>query len=182
MNRKQAIALALAIAGTSAFAQEATSDIWMHAQSNKSFEQVRAELVQARKDGTIKFGSAGYMEKVASVKSRDQLRAEVASRPPQRRAGRDRQRGLRVRAGREVADHAGQQVRRSPLRGSGSAGRSARSAPPGAQRREESGSQFSGRAAVEHPLQRSASTGLVQCWSKPAACARARSFALPPAR
>jgi len=79
MNRKQVIAIALAIAGTSAFAQEATSDIWMHAQSNKSFEQVRGELVQARKDGTIKFGSAGYMEKVASVKSRDQLRAEVAA-------------------------------------------------------------------------------------------------------
>ena len=79
MNRKQAIALALAIAGTSAFAQEATSDIWMHAQSNKSFEQVRGELVQARKDGTIKFGSAGYMEKVSSVKSRDQVRAEVAA-------------------------------------------------------------------------------------------------------
>ena len=79
MNRKQAIALALAIAGTSAFAQEASSDIWMHAQSNKSFEQVRAELVQARKDGSIKFGSAGYIEKVASVKSREQLRAEVAA-------------------------------------------------------------------------------------------------------
>ena len=79
MNRKQVIAIALAIAGTSAFAQEATSDIWMHAQSNKSFELVRGELVQARKDGTIKFGSAGYMEKVASVKSREQLRAEVAA-------------------------------------------------------------------------------------------------------
>jgi hypothetical protein len=79
MNRNQIVAIALAIAGTSAFAQEATSDAWMQAQSTKSFEQVRAELVQARKDGTIKFGGAAYMEKVASVKSRDQLRAEVAS-------------------------------------------------------------------------------------------------------
>ena len=79
MNRNQVIALALAIAGTSAFAQEATSDSWMQAQSTKSFDQVRAELVQARKDGSIKFGSAGYIEKVASVKSRDQLRADVAA-------------------------------------------------------------------------------------------------------
>ena len=79
MNRNHLVALALAIAGTSAFAQEATSDNWTQAQSTKSFEQVRAELVQARKDGSIKFGGAGYLEKVAAVKSREQLRAEVAS-------------------------------------------------------------------------------------------------------
>jgi hypothetical protein len=79
MNRNHLVALVIAVAGTSAFAQEATSDSWMQAQSTKSFDQVRAELVQARKDGTIKFGGAGYMEKVASVKSREQLRAEVAS-------------------------------------------------------------------------------------------------------
>ena len=80
MNRKHLLsALALAVVGASAFAQEATSDSWMQAESTKSFEQVRADLNQARKDGTIKFGGAGYMEKVASVKSRDQLRAEVAA-------------------------------------------------------------------------------------------------------
>jgi hypothetical protein len=77
MNRKHIIAIALTALGTTAFAQEATPDTWTQAQSTKSVEQVRAELVQARKDGTIKFGGAGYMEKVTSAKSRDQLRAEV---------------------------------------------------------------------------------------------------------
>ena len=79
MNRKHIIAVALAALGTTAFAQEATPDTWTQAQSTKSVEQVRAELVQARKDGTIKFGGAGYMEKLASAKSRDALRAEVES-------------------------------------------------------------------------------------------------------
>jgi hypothetical protein len=65
MNRKHIIAIALAALGTTAFAQEATPDTWTQAQSTKSVEQVRAELVQARK------------EKVTSAKSRDQLRAEV---------------------------------------------------------------------------------------------------------
>jgi hypothetical protein len=78
MNRKQLIsAIAFAVVGASAFAQEAGSDAWMQATASKSFEQVRAELVQARKDGTIKFGGAGYMEKVASVKSREQVRDEA---------------------------------------------------------------------------------------------------------
>jgi hypothetical protein len=81
MNRNHllAAALALAVVGTSAIAQEATPDTWMQAAATKSVEQVRAELAQARKDGTIKFGGAGYMEKLTSAKSRDQLRAEVAA-------------------------------------------------------------------------------------------------------
>ena len=78
MNRKHLIAaVAVAAFGSTAFAQEATPDTWTQVQSTQSVEQVRAELAQARKDGTIKFGGAAYMEKLASVKSRDALRAEV---------------------------------------------------------------------------------------------------------
>jgi hypothetical protein len=80
MNRNHLLAaLAFAVVGTSAIAQEATPDTWTQAAATKSVEQVRAELAQARKDGTIKFGGAGYMEKLTSVKSRDQLRAEVVA-------------------------------------------------------------------------------------------------------
>jgi hypothetical protein len=80
MNRKQLIAIALALVGTSSvFAQEATSDSWQQVAASKSFEQVRAELAQARKDGTIKAWSAGYIEKIQSVKSRGQVQAEVAA-------------------------------------------------------------------------------------------------------
>jgi hypothetical protein len=80
MNRNHLLsAIVLALAGTTAFAQEATADTWQQVASSKSVEQVRAELVQARKDGTIKSGSAGYIETVASTKSREQLRAEVSA-------------------------------------------------------------------------------------------------------
>jgi len=80
MNRKHLIAaVAVAAFGSAAFAQEATPDTWTQVPSTASAAQVRADLVQARKDGTIKFGGAGYMEKLASAKSRDALRAEVES-------------------------------------------------------------------------------------------------------
>jgi hypothetical protein len=80
MNRKQLFAIALALAGTtSVFAQEATSDSWQQVAAGKSVEQVRTELAQARKDGTIRSWSAGYIEKVQSVKSREQIRAEAAT-------------------------------------------------------------------------------------------------------
>jgi hypothetical protein len=80
MNRNHLLsALVLAVAGSSAFAQEATSDNWQQVAAVKSVEQVRSELAQARKDGSIKSWSAGYIETVASTKSRDQLRAEVAA-------------------------------------------------------------------------------------------------------
>jgi len=78
MNRKQVIAgLAFAAIGSAAFAQEATSDAWMNAASSRSSDQVRAELFQARKDGSIKATSAGYMEKTVSVKSRQEVSAEA---------------------------------------------------------------------------------------------------------
>jgi hypothetical protein len=79
MNRKQLAALALALVGASAFAQEATPDTWQQVAATKSVAHVRAELAQARQDGTIKSWSAGYIEKVPAVKSREQLRAEVAA-------------------------------------------------------------------------------------------------------
>jgi len=80
MNRNHLFAaLVLAVAGTSSFAQEATPDTWQQVAATQSVEQVRAELAQARKDGTIKAWSAGYVEKLTSAKSRDQARAEVAA-------------------------------------------------------------------------------------------------------
>lgn len=67
----------LAVAGAgAAFAQEATPDTWAQVAASKSRAQVQAELQQARKDGSIKSWSAGYIEPLRSVKSRDQVRAE----------------------------------------------------------------------------------------------------------
>jgi hypothetical protein len=78
MNQKHLFAaIALAVIGTAASAQEATSDAWMNVASAKSFDQVRGELLQARKDGSIKATSSGYIEKAASVKSREQVRGEA---------------------------------------------------------------------------------------------------------
>jgi Domain of unknown function (DUF4148) len=75
MNTQQLIAAAaLAFIGsTSAFAQEATADAWMNASVTKSRAEVQAELAQARKDGTIKFGSAGYIEPLKVSKTRAEV-------------------------------------------------------------------------------------------------------------
>ncbi|MEO7244674.1 MAG: DUF4148 domain-containing protein [Rubrivivax sp.] len=62
-------------AAGSAFAQEATSDAWMHASTTKTVAQVHAELVQARADGSIKAVSIGYIDKLVS----SQPRADVAA-------------------------------------------------------------------------------------------------------
>ena len=79
MNRKQFFAAAaIAVLGTSAFAQEATPDTWRDVQLSKSRAEVQAELAQARQDGTIKAWSAGYIEPLkGSLKSRAEVRAEV---------------------------------------------------------------------------------------------------------
>lgn len=82
MNTRQrlasvAIAAFAAMAGTTAFAQEATSDAWMNAASTKTRAAVQAELKQARADGSIRFASAGYMEKLASTKTREAVKAET---------------------------------------------------------------------------------------------------------
>lgn len=80
MTTKTLIAAAtLALLGaTSAMAQEATPDTWRDVALNKSRDQVHAELLQARKDGTTKAWSAGYMEKLTPAKTRAELRNEVA--------------------------------------------------------------------------------------------------------
>lgn len=76
MNAKTTLlALALAVTGSAAFAQEATSDDWMNAAATKTRAQVQSELAQARKDGTIRSWSAGYIEPVKVAKTR----AEVVS-------------------------------------------------------------------------------------------------------
>lgn len=82
MNAKSLITAATAaialLGAASVFAQEATPDTWIHeAASTKSRAQVSAELQQARKDGTIKFGSAGYMERNDAGRTRLQVQAEV---------------------------------------------------------------------------------------------------------
>jgi len=79
MSHKQVIAaLAFAAIGTAAFAQEATSDTWTHATSVKSSQEVRAELFQARQDGTLLKVKSGYLDKIAGPgKTRDEVRAEA---------------------------------------------------------------------------------------------------------
>jgi hypothetical protein len=79
MSRKQVIAaLAFAAIGTAAFAQEATSDTWTHARSFKSRQEVRAELSQARQDGTLQKVKAGYLDKIVGPgRARDEVRAEA---------------------------------------------------------------------------------------------------------
>jgi hypothetical protein len=72
------VVLAVALlGGGAAFAQEATPDTWMQATSVKTSQQVRDELVKARKDGTTRAWSAGYMEPMRSTLSRAQVHAQV---------------------------------------------------------------------------------------------------------
>lgn len=79
MNTKTVVATAIALAAAFgagiASAQEATSDAWMNAASTKTRAEVMAELQQARRDGTIRAWSAGYIEPVKTAR----LRAEVVA-------------------------------------------------------------------------------------------------------
>ena len=75
-----ALALSFVVAAGVASAQEATPDTWItEAKSVKSVAEVRAELAQARADGSIKAVSAGYIEKSAGQKTRAEVRAELAA-------------------------------------------------------------------------------------------------------
>lgn len=67
----------LALAGTTTFAQEATSDDWMNVASTKSRSQVQAELQQARKDGTVRAWSAGYIEPLRVSRTRAEVVAST---------------------------------------------------------------------------------------------------------
>lgn len=82
MNTPRLIALAIAATSVFAFAgaahaQEADADTWMAASSVKSRAQVQSELAQARADGTIKFGSASYLEPVKTRRTRAEVVAEM---------------------------------------------------------------------------------------------------------
>lgn len=65
--------------GCAAWAQEATPDSWMEAQAFKSREQVREELRQARRDGSIGFTAPGYdfAPQAEATKLRGQVLAEL---------------------------------------------------------------------------------------------------------
>jgi hypothetical protein len=73
------IAAVIAASAGAAFAQEATSDNWMHASVSNSRAQVVQELDQARKDGTLNFTLESYdfAGRIASSKSRDQVIGEL---------------------------------------------------------------------------------------------------------
>lgn len=81
MNAKQLLTIATVAAVTGfgssiAFAAEATVDSF--APSTKSRAEVRAELAQAQRDGSIAVSSLGYFEQLASVKTRAEVRNEAA--------------------------------------------------------------------------------------------------------
>jgi len=80
MTRKNIlVAAAFALLGTTAFAQEATPDTWRDVNLSKSRDQVQAELVQARKDGSLKALSAGYNETVKFSRTRAEVQADLAA-------------------------------------------------------------------------------------------------------
>ena len=66
-------------ASTASPAQEATPDMWMSATASKSRADVRDELQQARRDGSIRFGAVDYdwAGRVVSEKTRGQVHGEL---------------------------------------------------------------------------------------------------------
>lgn len=93
MNRKQVITLAaLAFAGATAMAQEASPDHFAQSVAGQSRAAVRAEVDQARADGRLQQtgGEATVFaerQDPASVKTREEVRAEA--RASARRTGFD---------------------------------------------------------------------------------------------
>lgn len=78
MQAKQLIAVsALAFLGTTAFAQEATSDAWQHVVSTQSRAEVRAEALRTDRDVRAAGEATRFGAQPASVKSRDAVRAEA---------------------------------------------------------------------------------------------------------
>ena len=75
-------AVLFATIGAGAVAQEATPSTWIDsAVASKSRDQVKAELAQARNDGTVHAGSIDYnfVAATAPTKTRAQVRAELAA-------------------------------------------------------------------------------------------------------
>ena len=70
---------AIGMAGTTAFAQEATYDYPQAVSSNVTHAQVQAELAQAKRDGSMRVYSISYNHLAAakSLKSRAEVQAEV---------------------------------------------------------------------------------------------------------
>lgn len=68
-----------ALSGNAAFAQEATYEMPIPAVSNITRAQVQAELVQARRDGSMRVWSTSYnhMAAAKSLRTRDDVVAEV---------------------------------------------------------------------------------------------------------
>jgi hypothetical protein len=84
MNAKQLIALsAVFFFGQAAFAQEASSDAWMHVASTKSRAEVQAEAVKGRAASIQASGGEASVvaDAPASTKSRDDVRAEARANP-----------------------------------------------------------------------------------------------------
>jgi hypothetical protein len=76
------VALLAAVLGTatSVYAQEATPDTWItEARATKTVEQVKAELAQARRDGTVHAVTPGYdfVARSDASKLRLQVRADL---------------------------------------------------------------------------------------------------------
>jgi Domain of unknown function (DUF4148) len=80
-NYRTLATVAIALAGaftTAAFAQEVDlREANREVVLSKTRAEVQAELAQAKKDGSIKATSAGYMEPFVSQKSRAQVMAEL---------------------------------------------------------------------------------------------------------
>lgn len=79
MNKQMIVAAVFAAFGASAFAQEAYPDTtWLTTSSVKTRADVRAELDQAKADGSIKSGDIGYHYVARfSTKSREQVKSEL---------------------------------------------------------------------------------------------------------
>jgi len=63
--------------GSTAYAQEATSDAWMQQASTETRAQVVAELQQARANGEMRAYQPGYIEPAHSVETRAQVKADL---------------------------------------------------------------------------------------------------------
>ena len=72
-------AAALTAFGAAATAQEWTPDPEVNVPLTKSREQVLAELQQARLDGTINASADNYVAPFKSVRTREEVRAEVVA-------------------------------------------------------------------------------------------------------
>jgi 1,2-phenylacetyl-CoA epoxidase PaaB subunit len=74
------VVAALALLGApAAFAQESSEDSWMQIKvaMAKTRAEARAELAQARNDGSIHAVTEGYLDPARSVFSRSEVRAEL---------------------------------------------------------------------------------------------------------